>query len=296
MHLLLHTCLDEHVLADADMLYTIQGVMEAIICNFADNNGLTSAVGCPSLAAFVHSLISSQLSKIIAQLPSRITHATLQRNLISALPSKSPMTSYLRRYLALSFFLYPQTVDVPLAHPKIPNLIHMHLDTSPHFRVDKATDYNSLAARLELLDVAIGPGPLSVPYQPLVSPAPSQAGSSPIMAPLPASSEVKDFNREVDALAQHVKILGNSIVEAGAVTDLTILEAKDCIERLCARLEHAVRIGGKKVHNLFGNEEDDEKQQLKMSKFLTKRSRPSMPAPPRGIFDDEEDDAQDEIS
>jgi hypothetical protein len=128
------------------------------------------------------------------------------------------------------------------------------------------TDYSHLAARFTLLDIAIGPGPLSVPFSPLISPASSEAGSSPITVPTPSSSEVKAFNEEVDALAQHIKLLGNSIVETGAVLDLTILEAKERCERLYWRLQHAVRIGGKKADNVFGDSE--EAKQPKVRNFF----------------------------
>ncbi|KAL6710874.1 hypothetical protein ACN47E_007931 [Coniothyrium glycines] len=263
---LLHACLDDRVTAHSDILGSIQDAVEAIICNFADNSRLISGV--------------------LPQLLSRVLHPLLQKNLIGALPSRSPLTAYLRRYLSLSFLLYPNAVDVPLTDPEIPNLIHEHLDKSIDFQISKNNDYGCLAARFELLDVAIGPGLLSVPFQPLLSPAQSQADSPPLTAPSPAASEIKDFNQVVDGLAQHVKYLGNSIVEAGAVTDLSILEAKDRVERLSARLEHAIRIGGKKMHDPFSDNMAE--KQLKMSKFLTKISRPSASAPTGGVFDDGE--------
>jgi hypothetical protein len=185
-------------------------------------------------------------------------------------------------------------LDVPLAHPSIPELVHNHLETSPDFRISKDTDYHFLAARITLLDIAIGPGLLSVPYRPLVSAAPSQAGSSPIMAPLPGSDEIKDFNKEVDALAQHIKFLGNSIMEAGAVADLTILDAKDCVERLCSRLEHAVRIGGKKSHDVFGS--NDEGMQLKVSDIFRKANKARKKAVPGGIFDEEDEEVDNAVA
>ncbi|CAN9393084.1 unnamed protein product [Alternaria alternata] len=186
-----------------------------------------------------------------------------------------------------NFEVHPTPVDVPLSDPKVSDIIYKHMKNSPSFQVNKNTNYSHLAARLALLDIAIGPGLLDVPYQPLSSPTTSEAGSSPVSAPVPASSEVRDFNNQVDALAREFQLLGNSIVEAGAVVDLTIMDTKDSIERLRARLEHAVRIGGKKAHNVFGN--DDEDTQLKVSKFFTKRMQNCTPAPLRGIFDGEDD-------
>ncbi|KAI4702265.1 hypothetical protein J4E81_002628 [Alternaria sp. BMP 2799] len=180
--------------------------------------------------------------------------------------------------------LYPVPVDVELSDPKLPDMIHQYLDKSSNFRIDKDTDYEHLTARLTLLDIAIGPGLLNVPYQPLSSPTTSETGSSPVRAPVPASSEVKDFNNEVDALARQFQLLSNSIVEAGAAVDLTIMDAKDSIERLRARLEHAVRIGGKKVYNVFGDE--DETTQPNLRRFFKGTSKD---APKKSIFDEEDD-------
>ncbi|KAJ4369077.1 hypothetical protein N0V83_006160 [Neocucurbitaria cava] len=290
LYILYHVCLDDRITADADVLSSIQDAIEAMICNFVDNHRLTAGVGCSPTQQNIQVLIFSQLSDAIPQLLSHITHPVLQRNLICALPASSPLTAYLQRHLALSFFLAPAVVDAPLADPKTPALVHKHLSTSPNFRINKDTDYGHLAARLTLLDIAIGPGFLSVPYQPLISPTLSPEDSSPVTAPYPVSSEVKDFNKVVDALATHIKLLGNSIVEGGAALDLTILDVKDCVERLCARLEHAVRIGGKKAHNVFGNEDDDEDKQLKMNKFFFKtRKTATSTAQHDSIFDKDVD-------
>jgi len=270
LHILYFVCLDHRVMDDANILNSIQDAMEAITCSFTDNKRLVAG-----------------LNDILAPLVSRVRDAGLQRKLVCALPDRSPLTAYVQRYLALSFLLSPELVDAPLSDPKIPRMIHRLLNTATQFRVDKHTNYGHLADRMILLDIAVGPGLLSVPYQPLVSPAPSQAGSSsPITAPVPDSSEMKEFNKEADALVQHVKMIGNSMVEAGAVVDFSILEAKDATERLCARLEHAVRVGGKKVHNPFATDEDEQQQQQRrLFKFLGKPKESLQQAPRRGIFD-----------
>ncbi|KAF2829752.1 hypothetical protein CC86DRAFT_403093 [Ophiobolus disseminans] len=293
LYILWHVCMDDRVLADPDVLETLQDAIEATICNFADNHKLVQGVGSPSSMDQSQSLIASQLSDVLPRLLLRVIHPVMQRNLVCALLANSPLTAYLQRHLALAFVLHPMTVEVSLADPQLPRILHKHLETSPNFHINKKTDYGSLAARMTLLDIAIGPGLLTVPYQPLVSPSTSQSGSSPIMAPVPVLSELKDFNKEIDALALHIKILGNSIVEAGAVVDLTILEAKDCVERLCSRLEHAVQIGGKKSHNVFSS--DDEVKQLKVTDIFRKvAARAGKTGPTGGIFDDEDDAGTDE--
>jgi hypothetical protein len=274
------------------MLGAAQHAMEAVICNFVDNRKLIQGVGLPQQMNETRFLIASQLSDILPQLLVRVTHPLLQRNLVCALPTNAPLTAYFQRHLAFSFLLHPKVLDMPLTDLQLPALVHKYLQTSPCLRVGKKTEYHLLAARMTLLDIAIGPGLLSVPYQPLVSPAASQAGSSPILAPCPASDEVKEFNEEVDALAQHIKLLGNSISEAGAVTDLTILDAKDCIERLCSRLEHAVRVGGKKTYNVFGH--DDDEKQLKVTDIFRKVAKARKTAAERGIFDNDDEHVDDD--
>lgn len=277
--LLCHTCLDDRLLLDPDTLEAVQDAMEAIICQYDDNRKLTSGVGSPPMDK-LRSLITSQLTHVIPKLLSRVRNPLLQGNIIHAFPTRSPLTAYLQRHLALSFLLHPAPVDLPLADPQLPALIYKHLKSSSQWHMNKDTNYSFVAARIALLDTAIGPGPLTVPYLPLVSPPPSEAGSLSPSVPTPASSALKEFNTEVEALAQHIKLLGNSIVETGAALDLTILTAKERCERLFWRLQHAVRIGGKKEDNIFGGSEDG--KQLKLRKFF--KALPKKRAPDESIF------------
>jgi hypothetical protein len=142
-------------------------------------------------------------------------------------------------------------LQYPLSSPNIPLLIHNHLESSPHFKITRDIDYISLAARISLLDIGIGPGPLSVPYQP-----PSTLAEPESQEPPPLewdSAEETAFNKEVDELANHIKLLSNGIQEVGGIDDMTRLDAKDCFDRLYHRLEDAVRIGGRKSTNVFKN-------------------------------------------
>lgn len=294
LSILIHTCLDDRILADPYVLSAIQDAIEATVCNFVDNRNLVQGVGSSQPQDDVQTLIVSQLSDVLPQLLVHITHPVMQRNLVYALPARSPLTAYFQRHLALSFLVHPGAVEVPLGDPEMPAFIHKLLKTSPNFRINKDTDYRFLTARMTLLDIAVGPGLSSVPYQPLLSPAPSRQGSSPILAPTLEMDEVKNFNKEVDALAQQIKVLGNSIIEAGAVADLTILDAKDSVERLCSRLEHAVRIGGKKIHDVFGD--DDEVKQLKVTDIFRRVAKARKNAPAGGGIFDQDDDTDDAVT
>lgn len=266
------------------MLSSVQDAIEAVICHYPDNHKLTSGVGSTP-PDDLQTLITSQLKHVLPKLLSRVTNPLLQANLVHAFPARSPLTAYLQRHLALSFLFHPDTVNTPLHDSRLPELIHAHLNTSPHYRMSADTNYSHVAAHLALLDIALGPGPITVPYSPLTSPPPSETGSSPPLVPNPASSDIRQFNNEVDALAQHIKLIGNSIVETGATLDLTILEAKERCERLFWRLQHAVRIGGKKAENVFG---DNDEKQLKVKKFF--KPFPKKAVQKESIFDQEGED------
>lgn len=279
-HLLCYTCLDDRILLDSDILESVRDAVEAVICQYADNGKLTSGVGSPPTDN-IHSLITSQLTHVIPKLLQQVTNPLLQENLIHAFPTRSPLTAYLQRHLALSFLLYPLPVSVPLSDPELPALIHKNLETSSNWHMDKNTNYSFVAARLALLDIAIGPGLLTVPFVPLINSPSLKAGSPPPLLPSPTTSEVEAFNKEVDSLAQLIKLLGNSIIETGAALDLTILKAKERCERVFWRLQHAVRIGGKKAEDVFGDGEDE--KQLKVRRFF--RPLPKKSTPLQSIFD-----------
>lgn len=126
-----------------------------------------------------------------------------------------------------------------------------------------------------LLDIAIGPGPLNVPFQLITSPSASQDSQelSPVEPPNPTSDEVKAFNREVDALAQQIRLIGNSINVAGAITDLSRLTASDACDRLRIRLEHVVRIGGRKTKQVFGGEDESQGDKVTFAKFFARKKQ-----------------------
>jgi hypothetical protein len=206
----------------------------------------------------------------------RVKHPILQYNLVTTLPTRCPLTASIQRYLALSFLLHPIKVTHPLTSPETLSSIHNHLQKSPNFRVNKKTDYAILAARFTLLDIAIGPGPLIVPFRLITSPSasPESQEQSPVEAPKPTSDEIKVFNQEVDTLAQRIRLIGNSIHVAGAITDLSRLTASDACDRLRTRLQHVVRIGGKKMKTVFGEDETEDGKATLKDYFNKKKKEP----------------------
>ncbi|PSN69148.1 hypothetical protein BS50DRAFT_333496 [Corynespora cassiicola Philippines] len=252
LHLLFYLCMDDSVLGDVDILITTQAAIEAILCNIPDNTQL-----------------SSVLNDLVPSILSRVTHPILQYNIVRSLPTRSPLSAYFQRHLALAFLLFPEELTVPLESPRVLKIIHQHLQKASGFKIDKKTDYLSLAAQFSLLDITIGPGLASVPFLPLTDPEFSTGDSSPITAPAPLSSDERDFNTQVDLLAKHIKIVSNQIKEAGAMSDLARLDAKDCSERLCHRLENAVRIGGRKPNNPFAIDDGEQSRKL-LNKWLSR--------------------------
>ncbi|KAF1993341.1 hypothetical protein P154DRAFT_527821 [Amniculicola lignicola CBS 123094] len=249
LFLLFHLALDDSILSDAATLHVVQDTVEILMSSI--QRGETGPI----------------LSNIVPQLLSRITHPVLQINLVRSLPAKSPLTASFQRYLALSFLLHPTAIEVPLSSPEISTLIHNHLKTSPSFHINSETDYPSLAALLSLLDIAIGPGLNTVPYQPLLSPPVSQIEATASI--MPSAPEQHAFNKEIDYLVKTIKYVCNGIQEVGALGEVSRLDVKDASERMVHRLENAVRIGGKKINNPFADREREElRMKAGMSNFV----------------------------
>ncbi|KAF2281612.1 uncharacterized protein EI97DRAFT_454779 [Westerdykella ornata] len=248
LSILLLMSMDASVISDASTLLLLQDTLESLIRHIPDRDPM--------------------LTNLTTALVRRLTHPILQNTLITHLPTKSPLSATFRRHLALSFLLGPATpIPASLSETDFSHLIHTYLSTDPALKITRHTDYASLAATISLLDVAIGTGPLPVPCQP---PAPPQRDSNSIPSSTSAATwrfkgpsrsvltaEEISFNKVIDGLVQSIKLLGNGIVEAGAISDLSRLEAKDGLERLVRRLESAVRIGGRRKRAVFEVDEED---------------------------------------
>jgi hypothetical protein len=257
--------MDESVLSDAAITHDLNFATEAIVCGIS--MGELTPVVSETLAEARDCPNECQLRNIVPRLLEQIQHPVLQKKLVSTMPCRSPLTASLQRYLALAFLLYPVTLDVPLTDPTLTKLIHEHLKSSPHFAITKETDYSCLAARMSLLDIAIGPGFGTVPYHPLVDISVSQLSSEALRKNTPKTEEDKAFNQSIDTLAWHAKFISDNIVETGAMGDFTRVDAKDASERLSHRLESVVRIGGRVRKGIFDGED---KQQAMLAPFLSK--------------------------
>ncbi|KAF2745874.1 hypothetical protein M011DRAFT_469135 [Sporormia fimetaria CBS 119925] len=245
--LLLHIVFDNTVRSDVDTLISVQDTIEALMHKLREDH-----------KAIYDNLIDSFCK--------RLHHPILQHKLVSSLSTRSGTTHSFRRHLALAFLLYP-TIPMPSldnddANPyDISDTINNLLRTSPIFQVNRKTSHSALAASISLLDIAIGPGPIKPPVPPAKlpsSPPPTREETLEYEREvLKYERGIIPFNKRIDALVQDIKVnIGNKIVEAGAISDLSRLEAKDAVERLCHRLESAVRVGGRRKRGFFSEKEE----------------------------------------
>jgi len=136
-----------------------------------------------------------------------------------------------------------------------------HLKTSPHYITNENTDYTVVAARIGILDIAIGPGFSSFAF---LVPTPSHGersqdlakpnhNSDPSKAYLPSdeSDTEPTFNAHIDSLTTALRALASRIRDAGAA-HMRRTECKTAIERLVVRLEFAARTKPKPRRGVFG--------------------------------------------
>jgi hypothetical protein len=215
-----------------------------------------------------------QLQVVVPRLTAHVTHPTLQNNLVQSLPANTPLTAHFQRLLSLAFFIFPKPLTVPPTDSTVPALIQAHIRDSPDYTITKHTDYSLLAARFSLLDVCIGPGLTTVPFRsfPASTAAPwaSSVANTSTRQLVPPSDEEIAFDKHVDALTDQIMGISTRIVEDGAMSDMTRLDAKDAGERLYHRVNGAVRIGGPRHWDLFADELEP-KQKL-ISRFFGRKS------------------------
>ncbi|KAF2810296.1 uncharacterized protein BDZ99DRAFT_462883 [Mytilinidion resinicola] len=219
-----------------------------------------------TIKVFLESISEAELGQCLQQIINNLITAVedpvLQDQLVTALPTSSPLTHRFQRRLALGFFLHPTPVTESLASAALPAIIHDHLSTSPDLQITRDFSYTSLGARMSLLDKAIGPGFSTLPFL-AAPPTPASSSTEPSTSntnantPLPPSPEEKAFNESVDLLAARIKLLSNRITDA-STSGMDRCEAKSVCQRLHYRLEGAVRTRGRRIKGVFGDGDEDE--------------------------------------
>lgn len=170
--------------------------------------------------------------------------------MLKVLPCGTSMSAAFRRTLSAAFFLPP---DLP-APPPVPRdsvltgqayAIGHYLDTSPLFDVNEHTDYTDLTARIEILDVAIGPG-FSPDPDLIAEPPPPRA--APFAQVSKADKELSDriiaaqktHNATIDNLSDKLTNILAKINDRGA-TIMTRTDAKSVLDRVIQRLDQSAR-------------------------------------------------------
>jgi len=170
----------------------------------------------------------------------KVTNPILMNRLISVLPSSDPTMASIRRQLAYSYLTKTSScTSLTLRDPSTWTTLVRLLKTDDAFLLNEQTEYSDIAARVAILDVAIGIGFTDRVF---------------IAAPSfrDRESEVHAFNASVDTIVQLLRSMNSHIQDAGAA-HLRRTECKTTIERLVVRLSFAVRTKPKAKKSVFGS-------------------------------------------
>lgn len=182
-----------------------------------------------------------------------VQHPFLKYRLINALPATSPPTHAFRRRLALSFFLFDDTIlppSVALISPSFFSRVLDQLRTHPLFKITSRTDSLALRASLACLDLAVDSGFSDLPF--LTADA---AIGQDATAQQSRRTQELAFNEDIEVLARAIRWVDEQIIDTGAA-NLHRTLAKETARRLVARLQHAVRTKEKRRVDLFSRGTD----------------------------------------
>lgn len=172
---------------------------------------------------------------LVSNLTRTLQSPILQSRLVTSLPTDCSRTQDFARRLALCFFLgttgYAQ---VPLTrNDTLTTLIVKRLKSIGAKTNASPSEYQDIAAAVELLDVALGNG-FNRPQE------------SKDLSPEDYNTARAHFDSLIDSLVNYLGALSAQIVDTGA-SHMQRTEAKDAVSRLVSRLEHAVRTKPKPV-------------------------------------------------
>ncbi|GAB1742980.1 hypothetical protein NU219Hw_g8679t1 [Hortaea werneckii] len=189
----------------------------------------------------------------------------LQCRLVSSLPTGKPTVRLLRRKLALLLITRSES-DRPLQSEDWTAVILNRLRKWRVFQVTEATDYALLAALVDVLDIAIGPGFSDFAFLLNKHSEKAERQQPPTghlhfarnsHTPRTSSPEEHAFNAQIDSLTQTLQ-KKTSHIKDGSMSDLQRTEAKAVLGRVIMRLEHAVRTRPKPKRGIFDDGPDAE--------------------------------------
>jgi hypothetical protein len=298
-----------HQFSSESLQCSLNLVFRAAIDDSVHGSGDLALRAQSTLASLIDAVSEDEESTVLETLMANLTFTipdTLRPAVISTMPSINTRHHLFRRHVALRFFLdlsssrnpgssrnspYPSPNSPGQAHRPLPSLnsnhlhhlVLTHLNHSPLFSVNSETEYNILAAAMALLDVAIDAGfvanlPESAMHtqEDLHWDSASSNSESSAQSPHPESEGLntstragaRQFNDAIDALIAQVRTIYGQIADGG-VLHMNRVEAKETLDRLATRLEHAVRIGGaKKKGDLFVERRQENAMRLGIQNWL----------------------------
>ncbi|QIX00867.1 hypothetical protein AMS68_006384 [Peltaster fructicola] len=208
--------LDEHVRATPDMQPEIENALHAVLgSSQLDSKDVQSATG----EILGHDVLSpQQMARGIATLP--VTTAALH---------------HFRRRLALQYMLKTDA-NIDMTSPATGELILEVLRTNPVLSVNSQTNWALMHWIVQLLDICIDAGFSDFTF---------------MTDTALETQEEKRFNKQVDEVSQRLRLIANSIRDAGT-SHLRRTEAKGALDRLVLRIELSVRTRPKRKAAVFG--------------------------------------------
>lgn len=178
---------------------------------------------------------------------------TLQLQILRCIPQTTLRLHEVRRRIALAFFFSKNVEEIITASDNTLVLweVTRQLEEQPQFKINKDTNYPELAALMSILDIAIDNG-LPINHNVVTD----------------REGEVR-FDKEVDDLAARIKQIWGSINDAGA-SFMSRINAKEVIQVLRMRLEHAIRTKPKPKLSIFERDLVNDDEVKRASAFMEK--------------------------
>ncbi|KAK4928368.1 hypothetical protein LTR66_016232, partial [Elasticomyces elasticus] len=213
------------------------GIMSSYRAHKAVHDLLEHLLTLPDIQSRAH-----VYDKVVSDFSSNLLDPVLQAQFLQHFVSTAMEAAKLRTKLAKTFLLTGMK-EVELDVQDSTSLCS-HVVSSPDFAIIRkneaaSVDYIELAARVSILDVALG-------------------DSYCDKKSLNITVE-KDFNKVIDKLADHLHALNASIVDTGA-SHMKRTDAKNVIVGLHSRLLYSVRTKPRKKKHVFDLDRDNKKQ------------------------------------
>ncbi|KAJ0336384.1 hypothetical protein COL922a_008037 [Colletotrichum nupharicola] len=206
-----------------------------------------------ALAELVDNVQDGVWNEFCTEICSSLYHgfdkASLRILPLTCMPVTSSKLHELRRRLAVSFFLR----DAALAdqHPDTTMSLRLVIARvkDSDFQLSRKTDYADLKAQVLLLDMAVDDGSFTSNKD--------------------DREHEKNFDAEIDDLAQRLKAIWRGINDTGAA-NLTRTEAKSVLEWVGQRLSYSVRTRPPPTQSIFGDQGPSSAKKRRQQDFMKK--------------------------